>query len=97
MEASEADLGRLSVDTPEEACDHHDHVHEEAEVATGGLAARLAPAAIETGPVVGRFAELQAACSCASGCPVCIGVTAGSFVLPFVFRGRRRQTEDDQT
>lgn len=71
------------------------HVHE-AEVATGGLIQRLAPSAVEAGPVVGRFAEMQAACSCASGCPTCIIVTAGSFALPFVFRNRKNGTETDQ-
>lgn len=73
----------------------HPHVRE-AEVATGGLMQRLAPAAAEAGPVVSRFAEMQAACSCASGCPTCIIVTAGSFALPFVFRGRKGGTESKQ-
>jgi hypothetical protein len=73
----------------------YNHVYE-AEVATGGLVRRLTPAAVEAGPVVGRFAEMQAACSCASGCPTCIIVTAGSFALPFVFRNRKNGTETDQ-
>jgi len=66
----------------------------EADIAGNGLWTRIKLKAVETAPWLGRFIEVQAACSCASGCPTCVGATAASIALPIVTRGRRSSSEE---
>ena len=41
-----------------------------------------------------RQMEISAACSCGGVCPTCVGVTAGSTLLPMVFDRQPKQPDE---